>query len=48
MQSLLLSDIARTGVDHRGELASLTISLSQSVFKKHLGKMWMESVDLTS
>lgn len=48
LQTLLISDVARTGVDNRGELASLLISLSQSVYKEPLARMWNDTVDLTS
>jgi hypothetical protein len=47
LQSLLISDIARTGVDSRGELASLLISLSQSVYKEPLAQSWTTSIDLS-
>jgi len=47
LQSLLISDIARDGIDNRGELASLLISLSQSVYKKPLAQRWNDSIDLT-
>lgn len=36
LQDLLISDIARTGVDHRGELSSLLTSFSQGLFKQYI------------
>jgi hypothetical protein len=46
LQTLLISDVAREGVDNRGELASLLISLSQSVYKRPLAQKWNETIDL--
>jgi hypothetical protein len=45
LQDLLISDIAHTGVDNRGELASLISTFAQGVFKDHLREMLAESAD---
>lgn len=36
LQGLLFSEIANTGVDHRGELSSITATISQGLFKVYL------------
>jgi hypothetical protein len=46
MQDLLLSDIARTGVNNRGELSSLITSISQAAFKPYLRQIFTEAVQL--
>jgi hypothetical protein len=46
LQDLLISDIAHTGVDNRGELASLISTFAQGAFKEHLREMLAESADL--
>jgi hypothetical protein len=39
LQDLLVSDIANTGVNNRGELGSLMTSFSQAAFKTHIREM---------
>ncbi|HEX7073427.1 MAG TPA: hypothetical protein VF226_05245 [Hyphomicrobiaceae bacterium] len=46
MQGLLISDIAHTGVDNRGELSSLITSIAQGAFKPLLRDMLVKSADL--
>jgi hypothetical protein len=46
LQSLLISDIAHTGVDNRGELASLITTFTQGAFKTQLRDILVESTDL--
>jgi hypothetical protein len=48
LSDLLISDIASTGVDNRGELSSLITSFSQGAFKPHLRGILVESIDLRS
>jgi hypothetical protein len=47
-QDLLVSDIANTGVDNRGELGSLLTSIAQVLFKQHIRNSIAENLDLTS
>jgi hypothetical protein len=46
LQDLLVSDVARTGVDNRGELSSLITSISQAAFKPHLRQIITEALQL--
>jgi hypothetical protein len=46
LQDLLVSDIARTGVNNRAELGSLITTFGQGAFKQHLREMLIESTDL--
>ncbi len=48
LQDLLVSDIANTGIDYRGELSSLITTFAQGAFKPHLRDILLESVDLRS
>jgi hypothetical protein len=48
LQDLLVSDIASTGVDNRGEFASLVSSFAQGAFKPQLRDILVGSIDLLS
>ena len=48
LQDLLVSDIARTGVDNRGQLSSLITSISQGLFKNYIRNNLEEVVDMDS
>lgn len=48
MQDLLVSDIANSGVDNRGELASLITTFSRAAFKTQLRDSLVASIDLRS
>lgn len=45
LQRLLISDIARTGVDHRDELGAVTGALSQMLFKPWLRRFLSEQAE---
>ena len=48
LQDLLISDIAHTGMNNRGQLSSLITSISQAAFKPHLNKIISDTVILRS
>jgi hypothetical protein len=48
LQDLLVSDIARSGVNNRGELSSLLTSISQGVIKPYIRDGLIEVLDLRS
>ena len=48
LQDLLVSDIARTGVNNRGQLSSLITSISQGLFKNYIRNNLEEVVDMDS
>ncbi|MBY8974544.1 hypothetical protein KHP62_01915 [Rhodobacteraceae bacterium NNCM2] len=48
LQSLLISDIAQTGIDHRSELGSLMTTFALGSLKPHLRELLIESLDLRS
>lgn len=48
LQDLLVSDIAKSGVNNRAELSSIITSFAQGSFKPQLHELILESVDLQS
>jgi hypothetical protein len=46
LQNLLVSDIAKSGVNNRAELSSFMTSFAQGAFKPHLYELVLESLDL--
>ena len=48
LQDLLISDIANTGVNNRGELSNRITTISQAAFKPHLRQILLENFDLRS
>ncbi|MDX1434163.1 MAG: hypothetical protein R3286_17100 [Gammaproteobacteria bacterium] len=48
LQDMLVSDIANTGIDHRGELSSLITTYAQGAFKPGFKELLEGSVDLRS
>ncbi len=48
LQDLLISDIARTGVNNRAELSSLITTLSQGLFKDYIREVLEGTLDFTS
>jgi len=48
LQDLLLSDIARSGVNNRGQLSSLLTSISQAVIKPYIRDGLIDVLDLRS
>ncbi len=45
LQDLLVSDIANTGINNRGELSSLLTSISQGVFKHYMREGLVDQID---